>query len=421
MALAFPVNLPPPSPKPVLPELEFRSGTPFDDFVNSSEAPTSEVSYPYADRYTPSGTRVATPFWMSRSNALSTMTRPVPHGQPGIEAQPFQMWPGLHRGPFTSSEKLSYVGSSSCLENEGLLSIDTATLSLSSIDLGTRLRAMAHFARPVVIDKKAIIVVARSGTNAVDVVTVWSKLRDSGISVFFATPDGDSPKCNTEFLTPWKLYLARLPQYLVESYNQMLKDINCMAPDSWDYPDFNLLSYDLAFIPGCTGQGFREMRDNCYLRGALRAFFPLTRRSTNTAHPRILGAIGQAAATVPRAADYLGRILGQLKMCAHHADLKWDRSMRHELLSHQHCSFSQFKDQGFIPWRHCCEDNTFAFISGRFMLDAFSVANSMIKNLFESACPDSASGFYPLTRQRPFSSAEAALRSNMFNIGIIRP
>ncbi|PHH53587.1 hypothetical protein CFIMG_005299RA [Ceratocystis fimbriata CBS 114723] len=470
MAQTLPTHSLPPSPMPVLPELEFQDETPFGDFLSPPNYLVPEPPYPYADRYTPSGTRVATPFWTSKAKAPppAPAAAPTNHNHnhhpcwSSTDTSTPSKWPIRQPTPYVYSEKSTFAGSSSMLETEKRCGTGMTVTSMSTIDTVTGLQAMAHFGGPVVMDKKAVIIVARSGTNAVDVVTIWSKLRDNGINVFFATPDGDPPNCNMEFLSPWKLYLARMPQYLVDSYDQMLNDINCMVPDSWDYPDFNLFDYDIAFIPGCTGAGFQEMRSNCYLRAALRTFFPLTRRSTKTSSPRILGAIGQGvlvinaataplekvasfhlwwemlrrgqasqqdlkievpllyhtnAATIPRAADYLGRILGQLKISSHETDLEWGKSVRHELLSHQHSSFSRFKDERFVPWRHCCEDNTFAFVSGRFMLDAFAVANAMIKNLFESACRDSAAISHRCPPRFPFLSAESAIKSNIFNVG----
>lgn len=136
---------------------------------------------------------------------------------------------------------------------------------------------------------KVIFLMADYGNDPTETATPYTAFRSASFSITFATENGTIPHCDARMYIGWTGKLLGAPAAAVEQHTQMMKEDPINHPVSWKSTDFDLKSYDLAFLPGGHDKGMQQIITSESLHKHLAGYVPMTKRGVSP--PKAIGAI----------------------------------------------------------------------------------------------------------------------------------
>ncbi|KAI0121685.1 class I glutamine amidotransferase-like protein [Xylariales sp. AK1849] len=106
----------------------------------------------------------------------------------------------------------------------------------------------------------------------------YTRMKEAGFEIKFATENGVSPHCDKRMLEGVTQKLLGATKLVVEMYGAMLGSEEMQKPLSWSDPTFSLEPFDLVLLPGGHEKSVRQIIDSPIVHKVLVDYFPLTKK-----------------------------------------------------------------------------------------------------------------------------------------------
>lgn len=125
---------------------------------------------------------------------------------------------------------------------------------------------------------KALIMMADYGHDPTETAVPYSRMKEAGFDIKFATESGKQPECDRRMLQGITQKLLGASKAVVDMCTAMSKSDEMKKPVSWSAPGFSLQPFDLVLFPGGHDKAIRQIIDAPVVHKLVVDYFPLTKK-----------------------------------------------------------------------------------------------------------------------------------------------